>query len=391
MPINTTPNSRVIDVSTFSGTDTSKFQQAFAKASKDPYATVYIPYNGSSWIIEDEIICKSPTNDYVVFNIFADPCWHLIDFVGKPGQSCFRFFGLKQATIDSVMIRTMGDNLTGFSWEGTDLIRSCGGTTVRNCRVQFWKGVNGTGFIVGVGGDDYSASLFQRCEAYGTGEIAGSNLDPNYLKTVAQRNHRGFVWNVGNNLYQKMDSCAAVDCKVAVTQLYQGAQKGPVGSGAAGLVVDNFGTTACNLIFQADGGFPFYARGGRHELCGALLSHGNPTGWQSSRTTVRIADMVVDSLRPFSGSQPGLFEPGSIISCRSASKYRFESLALDITNGEKLDGSALYLAHNNPSTRAEVSFQDCQLTFDPMSPKVVAGAWAVTQQNVKKVFGAVAV
>lgn len=387
MPINSVPNSQIIDVSTFIGSDTSKFQQAFTKACKDPFMTVYIPYTGRPWVIEDEIIAKSPANDYITFNVVGDPCWYLVDFKGKPGQTCFRFFGQKQSLIDSVMMRTWGDDLTGFSWEGDDNIRSCGTSTVRNCRVQFWQGLNGTAFIVGVGGDDYSASLFQQCEAYGDNGQFGSNVDPGYLKTVAHRNHRGFVFNIGNNLYQKLDSCRVVDCKVAVSQLYQGAQKGPVGSGGAGLVVDNFGTTACNLIFQGDGGFSLHARGGRHELGGALLSHGNPAGWQGSTTVVRLSDIVVDGLRPFTGAFPGGFEAGSIISCRSASKYRFEGMVFDSSNGEKLDGSAVLLAHSNRLVRADVSFQDCQLTFDPMNPKVVAGAWAVTHQSTKKVIG----
>lgn len=377
--------SRIIDVSTFSGTDTSKFQQAFAKACKDLFATVYIPFKGSPWIIEDEIIIKSLTNDAVTFNLVADPCWYLIDFKGKSGQKCFRFFGYKGGTIDSVKIRTWGDNLTGFSWEGSPLLNSSGSMIVRNCRVQFWEGINGTGFIVGVDGDDYSASLFQRCEAYGDNGKFGSNLQSKYLKSVAERNHRGFVFNGGNNLYQKMDSCSTVDLKVGVTQLYQGTQNGPCGG--AGLVVDNHGSTANNLVFQADGGMSFFARGGRHELGGALVTQGNPTGWQPGIGLLKISEMVVDAFRPFSGSQTGLYDPGAIISLRSCAKAKFDSVTFSARNGESLDNNALVLAHSNSTATAEVSFDNCDLTFNPHSPRRLAGAWTVAVQATKKAFG----
>lgn len=372
---------RIIDVSSFGGSDTSKLQQAIKKACLEPFATVYLPYTGTSYVIEDEIVASNLQGDFCAFNLIGDPCWHLIDFKAPAGTSCFRFINFKHGTIESIRIRTWKDEQVGFAWEGPLDSGSCGSCIVSNARVQFAEGVKSTGFLVGRGGNDYSAMLFQRCEVYGENGQFGSNTQAGYLKSVAQRNHRGFVFNGGNNLAQKIDSCAVVDCKIAVTQLSRELGQ----SGGAGLLVDNFGTTACNLIFQTDGGFPFYARGGRHELSGALISHGAPTGWQAATAVVRISDMILDSCRPNTGAQTGLFDPGAIISIRSASKCRFEGLVFGA--GEPVNVSALTLAHNNSSLRAEVSFQDCQLPFDPLKPKILSGAWGVTVQNTRKIFG----
>jgi hypothetical protein len=243
-----------------------------------------------------------------------------------------------------------------------------------------------TGFHIGESGDDFSNSVWEHCTFYGTG-YSTDQWNPNHLVEIASLGHVGFQFIGFNNCYQRMTDCVATGAVVGVTQLEDLAQE--KSAGATGLVVDNFGTTGCCLVFQANGGMPMYIRGGRHELSGALLSHGNPRGWQPGNTVVTVRDIIGDDWRPTSGSACKLYESGAVISLRSGSKYRFEGLA-GVQSGnfgtatEKLD-KALLLAHNN-SKGARVVFDTCNLQFDVMKPVRKAGTWTICNEGLTRVF-----
>lgn len=334
------------------------------------YSTVYLPWQGKPYDLRDTALAQEPSNDFCTFNLRVDPSWRLVDYRGPNGTAAFKMVGLKQSNWSQVGVRLFGIGQVGFLMAGTPEIGSCGTTLISQLRVQMMPGSAGcTGFLTGEGGNDYSACLWQMCEAY-CDTVAGPNTDPAYLLGVAKNGHRGYVYNGGNNLYQRMDNCRAVGMLVGTSQLYNGQQNGP--SGGSGLFNTNFGTTACVLVHQPNGGMPYFAHGGRHELGGALLSHGNPTGWEPAQTAVALSDMVIDGFMPQAGC-PGVYDPGAFISCRSDSNYSFNRLVM---GGAPINQDALVLAHNGPKA-GRVSFNDCVLTFDPGMARKLAGDWYV--------------
>lgn len=357
--------------------DTARIQRAFAEAAAAGHANVYIPWIGRPWQLEDTVKVADPSGDYVELNLVCDPAWCLIDFKPTHGaKDAFQFHGHKRSYCRGLQMRTYGDGLRGFVWTGPP--DSQGGSLYDLFRVQPIEGHGVTCFQNGTElGNDYSACVWNRCEAYWAHPDWKGNL-PEYIYLLDQNNsigHRGFVNNGPNNLYQRWDNCSAVGMKVAATQLFHtDKQEGP--DGGSGTIFTNFGTTGCCLVYLFGGGMPAYVSGGRHELGGALVSHGAVAGYEQANAPLIMRDMIVDYFRPEYGYD-GLFDKDALISLRSAGDALFEGIAF----GQMPKSYHMYLAHNSPWRQAHVDTRYCS-GHDDMMPKLVQGVWYLNGTKV---------
>lgn len=348
--------------------DTAKLQRAF----KDAIAAcgnVYIPYIGRPWLLEDTIDVGRANNDYVEVNVQGDSKWNLIDFKPKDPatKTAFNFRGHKGSTVRQIKIRTYGDDLKPFLWSGPP--NSNGGCIYEHLRVQPMQGSYVKCFYVGEGGDDYSFNTWHHCEAY-CDSYTKPFQDPSVLDDVNQTGHIGFSVVGGNNLFQKIDTCAAVGMKVAVTQLPNPSMQ--VGaSGGNGMVINNFGTTGCCLIYQFNGGFSAFVDGGRHELGGALLSHGTISGWEPAIAPLALRNLVIDAFSPNYGWK-GLYEKGAFISLKSAG-----DLLLDSITGREWNDCYMVLAHNHPTHISNIEVVNCAPGITSMRKHSMSGSWSM--------------
>ncbi len=100
--------------------------------------------------------------------------------------------------------------------------------------------------------------------------------------------------------------------------------------------------------FLIDGGFGVQVRGGRWELSGALMVHGDPKIGGRGRGTVLISAVTGDDWFPISGARCGLFEPGELIGIRSDAEFLIQACEFqqDISD-EKLTEDGVRIASNS--------------------------------------------
>jgi hypothetical protein len=344
--------------------DTEKFLAAAAEFNKGTGKQLYIPWIGREWTIDKTITFKSSTpGDYLQGNIVADPFWNLINYRGADGTSAFRFIGTKRVRVTDVCVRTFGNKQVGFEIGVDADVQSTSNMQLLGCRVQFMTGSkNSTGFLVGSneiwpnGSADVSSIELTKCEAY-SDTIGGG--DYKLITTdIIDRGHIGYQFVGGNTLANKMDSCNASGCLIGINVF--GTDKLP-NSGSSGMYVVNFGTSYVNLIFRVDGGFPFYAHGGRHEIGGSLFSHGSSRGYQATVVPASITDMIVDDFMPYTGAKSGLFTPGAMFSFRNCCRTHVTGMQFGwYSIGERpASKDFFYLAHNNVNDKARVYVEGC--------------------------------
>lgn len=357
----------------YRGSDTERIQKAL-DAAVENRGTCVIPWKGSPWEVEETLTIRPVKGDTQArLKIVGDPQWNLIDFRGKAGSDVFRFYGLKGSRVENVGIRIHADRVTAFALDGDAQTQSSSQNRFVQCHVVFWKGTReGVGYWMGRGGNDHSGSVFEQCIV--TGEIEGRVQDAGHLRRVAAAGHRGFVFTGPNNLAPTLRDCSAMNCMVGFQ--FARFRGNPQGGSAA--FVEASGTTACNVVFYVDGGFPITIVGGRDELGGALLVHGDPKVSGRGDAVIAVRNRMVADFKPTEGAAAGLTEPGEFVGLRSAAKTLFDGVTVYRSDlGEEMGASSFVLACNDPTKRPEIRFEATTLGYSPAQIRPATGSWTV--------------
>ncbi|MCC6402763.1 MAG: hypothetical protein IT207_02010 [Fimbriimonadaceae bacterium] len=361
----------------FHGTDTERIQKALDAAVANR-GTCQIPWTGKPYVVEDTLVVRPVKGDTQArLRIVGDPQWNLIDYQGQDGKDVFRFFGLKGSRVENVGVRVHADRVTAFALDGDAATQSSSQNRFVQCHVVFWKGTSdGVGYWMGRGGNDHSGSVFDQCIV--SGEIEGALQDVGHLRRVATAGHRGFVFTGPNNLAPTLRDCSVMNCVVG----YQFARFRGYPQGGSGAFVEASGTSAVNLVFLVDGGFPITIVGGRDELGGALLVHGDPKSPGRGDAVVAVRNRMIADFKPREGAASGLTEAGELVGLRSAASFLFEGVTFPRSElGEELSAASWILACNDPSKRPEVRIEASSLGVPVQAIRPVSGTWTVDGQR----------
>lgn len=330
---------RVFTPDGHSGDDTSQVQKTI-DAAIEARGRAYFPWKGRPYELEDTVRIEPAEGlDQTMVVIEGDPVWNLFEYHGPPGRSVFRSLGLKRSTLRNLGLRCFASSCVGFDLAGDSRTLSSSNNRLDSLRVQFEaRTQNGTGFSVGRGGDDHSMNVFSLCEAYSA--FPGRAQQASYLDQVDEAGHTGFSLVGPNTLGQSLRDCTAVGMKVGFkTSAHAGHR-----AGGARTLFDNCGGTACCLGYWIPAGFGAQIRGGRWELCGSLLLHGNPKGAAGTPATLLLSAVTFDSFFPVSGAKCGLFEEGEVIGLRTGAEVVIQACeTLTGGLGEPLDSRAVRL------------------------------------------------
>ncbi len=336
---------RIFQPDDFSGDDTNRVQRA-VDAAIDNYGRAYFPWKGRPYEIEDTITIRPKSNeDQATLVMEGDPVWKLFEYHGAPKKSIFKSFGLKTSTLRNIAIRSFASETIGYEISGDSETRSSSGNLFENLRFQSEPDTFGTtGFVIGSGGDDHSCNSFFRCSVAISSNENHSRRD--FLKVVSEGAHTGFAFLGGNTLAQSLRDCYGFGQRV-LFKLADHLGKFPGGSRT---LFDNCAGTSCLLGYQIDGGFGAQIRGGRWELGGCILVHGNLKKPGRGRATLLISCLTTDAMFPDYGSFSNLFERGELIGIRSDAEVILEGCEFMGDNiGERLQEHALFLASNSQS------------------------------------------
>jgi hypothetical protein len=357
----------------FQGSDTERIQKALDAAVR-ARGTCAIPWTGKPWVVDATLTVRPVAGDEQArLKVVGDPQWCLIDYRGPDGSDVFAFYGLKWSRVENVGVRVYSDRVTAFSLRGDEKTQSSSQNRFVQCQVTFAREAReGIGFWMGRGGNDHSGSVFDQCVV--GADVPGKLQDRGHLARVAEAKHRGFVFTGGNNLAPTLRDCSATNCVVG----FQFFKHGGISSGGSGAYVEASGTSACSVVFLVDGGFSFTAVGGRDELGGALLVHGDPKSGGRGTGAVAIRNRIVSDFRPKEGAAAGLTVPGEFVGLRSGASFLFEGLTVATGPlGEPHEPSGWVLDCNDPSKSPEVRVSGSDLGFPARGLRARSGAWKV--------------
>lgn len=296
---------------------------------------IKIDWTGKSWVMTKSVDLRPLHGNQLRVKMIGEDVWRLIEWRGPSGTSAsrvpaFRFYGLKESTVERVKMTVWSNYVVGFDL-ATDLtINSEGGNHFFRCRVQPWDGTVGSiGFRCGystdrTGHNDHSFNVFEQCgmEFYPSGSD-GQNGAAGVIEKVCQAGHRGFVFSGYNTLFNVVRDSTVVNGFGVTTKSVEGQDPG-----GSSTVCDNFGTSGAPIVYDLNIGFNFTARGGRHELGGVLLVQGFPAQGNGNVSHVTLSDMTCDDFNPYKVAKWLNTVPGAMVSAHDCTNLVMSNVNL---------------------------------------------------------------